>query len=103
MTSTPILDRAMFRAWLVEQDNSEVGLTYDCHDCPIARFVKVITGTPFVTADTDEIQFGTVLYDEHLSTPDWAASFINQIDDGEAFNGITGRRALAILDAIGDE
>lgn len=103
MTADRILDRATFRAWLVEHANDEVGLTYDCHDCPIARFVKVRTNTQIATADTDEVQYGDATECAYVLTPDWAAAFINQIDDGEAFSSITGHRALAILDGIEEE
>lgn len=35
----------------VEHADDEVGLAYDCHECPIARFVKIRTNTEFATAD----------------------------------------------------
>lgn len=73
MPPTPILDRTMFRAWLVEHANDEVGLTYDCHDCPIARFVKIRTNTKFATADTDEVQYGGVSDCGYVLTPEWIA------------------------------
>lgn len=42
MTPTPILDRAMFRAWLVEHADDEVGLARHCSDCPIGAYLKEI-------------------------------------------------------------
>ena len=94
MTKRITLTRKGFREWLVGKPGEEwVGHSYSYSDCPIATY---LCGAGMKTAVV-----GVVLYGapggEDARIPEWACSFISQIDKGIS-RYITARQALAVLD-----
>lgn len=67
-----------FRNWLESKDNDEIiGRAFHCKECPVANFYREILRTEYVF-----VSFGSMkIDDESYDLPNWATSFIEEVDD----------------------
>lgn len=98
--TTPILDRAEFRAWLVENSQEIVGKAIDCKHCPLAIFFQQVKGMKEAEIDGVTVQCNSV---GTIELPDWADEFVGALDgtvEGYDPVDVRGATALAVLDSI---
>lgn len=87
------LNAADFRAWLEAWGEVGVGSPRETCFCPIAKWLRSL-GCPAVVRNSEfEIR------GEEIALPRWAVEFVERIDDFDSIL-VTGRQALAVLDAI---
>lgn len=87
------LDEDMFVWWLEENEQKQVprvGFGRSECDCPIANFIKNLTGTPAVTVTNPTLFLNGRLY----YLPMWAVAFINYIDRTYGCGSIRPEAAL---------
>ena len=91
----------------LKKNKAQTFITKDCNNCPIAGFAgsnKKIESAE-VTPDGISVQFHDEDNSAEIATPNWAAKFIEQVDDFNNFNNdsvgveITGAQALNYLTA----
>lgn len=89
-----------FRKWLREQDaDTIVGKAGQNLACPIARYLKA-HGISRASVGQSEVRTYLDVRD-YYTTPDWAAVFIEMVDEHTAREPITARRAKRMLkDAV---
>ncbi len=101
----PRISKRDFRSWLLDRQDAVIGLAGDRTKCPLARYLSERWGAR-VEADPWTISLMAPVGVEPLReyvTPAWASDFILGVDRGANFGApITGRGALAILEAIAD-
>ena len=108
--SRPILFRAKFRAWLAGQPaDAEVGRTYVCTDCPLARWLRERFDHATVAGRAYEA-CNAYARASWRSLPRWAQDFTWRVDHlypaGPPTYGaycgraVTAAQALDILDSI---
>ena len=96
------LTRPAFQAWLESKHpRSYIGVVGDGDSCPIARYVKDITGYDDVEVSgvSIEINMRSNDYPDEYTCTDlsaWAQNFIERIDSLDTFS-VTAQRALKIL------
>lgn len=96
--ATPLLYRAAFRAWLVENTQEIVGYTGECFSCPLAVYVGAAKNQDSVEVNDEYCEING----QRLALPSWAKKFVEGVDDISEYASeeVWGARALAILDAI---
>lgn len=89
-------NRQDFRKWLQKQNpRAKVGVGSNCHDCPIARWVKDLAGNTAVMAANDYILVGR----ERYQTPEWVNDFIGNVDEYYFWAPVSRRQCERILGA----
>lgn len=94
--TTPILDRAEFRAWLNKNYAFIVGYAGSCDECPIATYfyrrgeclVKVSASGYWINDQ------------QRRPLAEWARKFVVRIDEHFVGGKVYGKAALAVLDSI---
>jgi hypothetical protein len=66
-----------FRSWVESRRMAVVGAAGDFRACPLANWLTEQCGEPYVVGLTG---YGPVRYGEVVDLPDWAMTFVNEID-----------------------
>ena len=96
-----VLDRGEFRKWLVSMGDADIspcnnGSRYYSETCAIGRFLGAKAGAACMANKAIYFQIGR--HADQRPTPAWAQQFIVLFD--AAWDTITARKALAMLDSI---
>lgn len=97
------LKQEEFRKWLLSLPPDDiVGEASRCYACPIAKYLLAKTGA--LAASVSRVSYLLEFAEDEFSTsqvlPKWASKFIDQVDDLDYGEGVTGQEALTILDGL---
>jgi hypothetical protein len=100
-----IIEKQKFRAWLSWQDKSTVvGIAGSPKRCPLKRYIQTLSERDVKVTHEGEVEL-SLKYASHSETetqmlPDWAFSFMIQMDTMDGPGQITAQGALDILESM---
>ena len=99
-----LLTPELFRAWL-EKTPASAGVSVDCHECPIARYLAHLPGVFSATVMAKNIRVTYLGRNLMFRAPEWVTQFIGKCDNFDhrpRGANITKEAALVYLAEIAD-